>query len=175
MSTLHRRYEILIPLRFNDGSTVPDSLVAETLLELRARFGAVSAETQIIRGLWEHEGEVYRDEHLRVFVDVQDQPANREFFSTTEGPTQTAFPTDRYLGNKPLDRRNLRNARGRLGRELLDPCGPVQDDRPARRSITINELILPATIGAVWFPVSITARVSSAERTRYASDWQTSR
>ena len=40
MSTLHRRYEILIPLRFNDGRAVPDLLIGETLVELRQRFGA---------------------------------------------------------------------------------------------------------------------------------------
>ena len=29
-----RRYEILLPLRFNDGQAVPDALIADTLLEL---------------------------------------------------------------------------------------------------------------------------------------------
>jgi hypothetical protein len=29
-----RRYEILLPLRFNDGHPVPDELVADTLIEL---------------------------------------------------------------------------------------------------------------------------------------------
>jgi hypothetical protein len=59
---------------------VPDNLVAETLLELEQRFGAVSAETQTIRGPWRHEGESYRDDLVRVFVDVADDPEHREFF-----------------------------------------------------------------------------------------------
>jgi hypothetical protein len=80
MNTSHRRYEVLIPLRFNDGTLVPDELIAETILEFRARFGAVSSETQVIRGQWEHQGEVYRDEHMRLFVDVLDLPENRDFF-----------------------------------------------------------------------------------------------
>ena len=46
MSKSLRRYEILLPLRFNDGRAVPDDIVAETLLEVEQRFGAVSAETQ---------------------------------------------------------------------------------------------------------------------------------
>ncbi len=33
MSKSLRRYEILLPLRFNDGQSVPDDLVAETFLE----------------------------------------------------------------------------------------------------------------------------------------------
>jgi hypothetical protein len=45
-----RRYEILLPRRYNDGQPVPDSLIADTLVELEQRFGSVSSETQIIRG-----------------------------------------------------------------------------------------------------------------------------
>ena len=37
-----RRYEILLPLRFNDGRRVPEVLVGETLVELRRQFGAVT-------------------------------------------------------------------------------------------------------------------------------------
>jgi hypothetical protein len=32
MSTLSRRFEILLPMRFNDGQPVPDELIADTLL-----------------------------------------------------------------------------------------------------------------------------------------------
>ena len=49
---MHRRYEILLPLRFNDGAEVPEQLLVDTLFELRERFGAVSSETQIIQGQW---------------------------------------------------------------------------------------------------------------------------
>lgn len=80
MSRSLRRYEVLLPLRFNSGQPVPDDLIAETLLELEQQFGAVSSETQIIRGLWRHEGEPYRDDLVRVFVDVADEPEHRRFF-----------------------------------------------------------------------------------------------
>ncbi len=80
MSRALRRYEILLPLRFNDGQPVPEDVVAETLLELEQHFGAVSSETQTIRGFWRHEGESYRDDLIRVFVDVTDDPGHREFF-----------------------------------------------------------------------------------------------
>jgi hypothetical protein len=55
-------------------------LIADTLLELEDRFGAVSSETQMIRGRWRHEGQSYRDDLVRVFVDVEDAPENREYF-----------------------------------------------------------------------------------------------
>ena len=54
MSASFRRFEILLPLRFNNGEPVPDGLIADALLELEERFGAVSCETQTIQGLWRH-------------------------------------------------------------------------------------------------------------------------
>ncbi len=75
-----RRYEILLPLRFNDGRPVPEDLIVETVMELRQRFGAVSSETQTIRGMWEHEGQSYRDDLVRVFMDVPDLPESHQFF-----------------------------------------------------------------------------------------------
>ena len=42
-----RRYEILLPLRFNDGKPVPKPLLAQTVEELEERFGAVSCETKL--------------------------------------------------------------------------------------------------------------------------------
>jgi hypothetical protein len=91
MSRLFRRYEILLPLWFNDGQPVPEELVADTLLELRHQFGAVSSETQTIRGTWQQEGQVYRDELVRVFVDVPDGPENREFFIALKERLKSRF------------------------------------------------------------------------------------
>ena len=80
MSASFRRFEILLPRRFNDGQQVPDELIADTLLELEARFGAVSCETQTIRGLWRHDDELFRDDLVRAFVDAPDVQESREFF-----------------------------------------------------------------------------------------------
>lgn len=104
MNTSFRRYELLIPLRFNDGQPVPESAVADTLLELRKRFGAVSSETQVIRGLWEFQGQVYRDEHFRVFVDVEDSDENRKFFLEFKERMKARFQQlDLWLVSHPLD------------------------------------------------------------------------
>jgi hypothetical protein len=56
MKGTFRGYEILLPLRYNDGSGIPYELVADTILELRERFGAVSCETSTIRGTWNMKG-----------------------------------------------------------------------------------------------------------------------
>jgi hypothetical protein len=80
MSRTVRRFEVLLPLRFNDGTPVPDAAVADTLQEFEERFGAVSCETQTIRGRWRADGQSYRDDLIRVFVDAADEPESREYF-----------------------------------------------------------------------------------------------
>jgi hypothetical protein len=90
MSTL-RRYEILLPLQFNDGAPVPDDVLAETLLELRSEFGAVSCETQVIHGYWHNGESLYRDNLARVFVDVDDVPEHRLFFDNYKEKLKVRF------------------------------------------------------------------------------------
>jgi hypothetical protein len=75
------RYEILLPLRFNDGTVVPKVLLAETIQELESRFGAVSSETQIIHGRWHCGATAYRDDLMRVWVDVEQTPTIQAFFT----------------------------------------------------------------------------------------------
>jgi hypothetical protein len=91
MSNSSRRYELLLPLRFNDGQPIPNEFIAEALLELEARFGAVSSETQIIRGYWRHEGQAYRDDLFRIYVDVPDLPESRQFFLEFKERLKTRF------------------------------------------------------------------------------------
>jgi hypothetical protein len=73
------RYEILLPLKFNDGRMVPRELLAQTRTELKERFGAISAESQVIRGEDEETG-CHGDQLTRVFVDVPATEENRLFF-----------------------------------------------------------------------------------------------
>ncbi|MCS6303798.1 MAG: hypothetical protein H8K07_09045 [Nitrospira sp.] len=80
MSRMVRRFEVLLPLRFNDGTAVPDNAITDTLLELEQQFGAVSCDTQTIRGQWRHENQSYRDDLIRVYVDADDEPKNRQYF-----------------------------------------------------------------------------------------------
>ena len=91
MSSSLRRFEILLPLRFNDGKPVQDELVGQTILELRQQFHAISAESQLIRGHWQHEGEDFRDELVRLFVDVADTAENLAFFVGYKERLKTRF------------------------------------------------------------------------------------
>lgn len=91
MSNTYRRFEILLPLRFNDGQPVPPELIADTLLELEQRFGAVSSETQTIQGHWRNEGHLYRDDLSRIFVDVADAPESVQYFRELKERLKSRF------------------------------------------------------------------------------------
>jgi len=90
MNGTFRRFEILLPLRFNDGSAVPPALIATTLLELEQRFGAVSVETQAVQGMWQHQGQSYRDDLTRVFVDVPEGEPASNSSATLKSPSKSA-------------------------------------------------------------------------------------
>src|SRR6266404_5932364 len=99
-----RRYEILLPLKFNDGQPVPWSLVGEALVELKQHFGAVSWETQIIHGIWQHQGAEFRDDLVRVFVDVPEGPENRQFFVRFKEQLKSRFKQlDIWMTTYPIE------------------------------------------------------------------------
>jgi len=59
--TPRRRYEILLPLQFNDGRAVPEALLWETVEELEQHFHGISWENQVVRGICSYEGTSFRD------------------------------------------------------------------------------------------------------------------
>jgi hypothetical protein len=100
----YRRYEVLLPLRFNDGSPVPSALIADTVRELKDRFGAASAETQTIRGLWENAGGTDTDDLRRVFIDVPDTAGNRDFFVAWKRQLAGRFQQDEvWMTTHPVE------------------------------------------------------------------------
>jgi hypothetical protein len=46
MSSKWRRFEVLLPLKFNDERAVPGEWLAEAVLEITDHFGAANYETQ---------------------------------------------------------------------------------------------------------------------------------
>ena len=105
MSTMLRRYEILLPRRSNDGTSFPDEMFGDVLLDLRRRFGAVSSESQIIHGVWTAENRVFRDELSRVFVDVEDTPEARAFFEQFKELLKAKFQQlDIWMTSHPVER-----------------------------------------------------------------------
>lgn len=79
MSSRWRRFEALLPLQFNDGREVPAEWLAEAVLEIVDYFGAASYETQKVEGHWRYGGVLYRDNLVRIIVDVPDSAKNRQW------------------------------------------------------------------------------------------------
>lgn len=99
-----RRYELFLPLRFNDGQEVPEQLATEVFLELRRKFGAASADTQIIQGSWVHGESVYRDELTRLFIDVPDSAENAAYFSDLKERLKIRFKQiEIWITTYPID------------------------------------------------------------------------
>jgi hypothetical protein len=79
MSSKWRRFEVLLPLQFNDGKDVPPEWLAEAVLDVVGHFGAASYETQKVEGHWRHAGVLYRDNLVRLVVDAPDTSTNRQW------------------------------------------------------------------------------------------------
>ena len=85
MNNKWRRFEVLLPLQFNDGRPVPSEWLAEAVLEVVDHFGAASYETQKLEGHWRHGGVVYRDNLVKVVADVPDSAKNRRWMKEVKG------------------------------------------------------------------------------------------
>jgi hypothetical protein len=76
-----RRYEIHLPLKYNDGRPISGEAFEQTREELVAHFGGLSLLPESVRGIWINEGTRYEDDLLRFVVDIEDTPENRQFFT----------------------------------------------------------------------------------------------
>ncbi len=85
MSNRWRRFEVLLPLQFNNGRDVPSEWLAEAVLEIVDRFGASSYETQKLEGHWRYGGVLYRDNLVRLVVDVPDSTESRQWMKQFKG------------------------------------------------------------------------------------------
>jgi hypothetical protein len=79
MPSKWRRYEILLPLQFNDGENIPDEWLGEANAEFVEHFGAASFETQVVQGQWTNAGRVYSDQLCKFVIDVQDISENKKW------------------------------------------------------------------------------------------------
>jgi hypothetical protein len=79
MKSKSRRYEVLLPMLFNDGKHVPEELLGEAVNEIVGQFGAVSFYRQAVEGHWRHGETTYRDDLALIVVDVADTAKNRKW------------------------------------------------------------------------------------------------
>jgi hypothetical protein len=104
MSSNWRRFEVLLPLQFNDGRDVQSEWLAEAVLEVVDHFGAASYETQRVEGHWRQEGILYRDNLVRLVVDVPDTNENREWMRGFKGRWKAKLEQlELWLVSYPID------------------------------------------------------------------------
>ena len=73
------RYEILLPLKYNDGTPVEPEKFQSTRRELVGRFGALTMDAPPVSGLWVAGGREYQDELMRFVVDAEATPETDRF------------------------------------------------------------------------------------------------
>ena len=79
MKNRSRRYEVLLPVRFNDGTDVPEELLGEAVNEIVERFNAVTFYKEAAEGRWRHDEVLFRDDLALLVADVPDTAANRKW------------------------------------------------------------------------------------------------
>jgi hypothetical protein len=85
------RFEILLPLAYNDGAAVEPELFLLTHEELLTRFGATTVDTVIAKGSWVYGGVRYDDRLRRFRIDTDDSPAVRAFFADFKARLKERF------------------------------------------------------------------------------------
>jgi len=76
---LLKRYEILLPLVYNDGKEIEPKKFDQTFRELVEKFDAVTIDSLIITGKWIYEGTLFNDQLIRIRVDIEDIVNNKVF------------------------------------------------------------------------------------------------
>ena len=103
------RFEILLPLFYNDSRSVEREKFVQTDDELVQRFGATSTDTVVVRGRWVYQSTTYQDQLVRVRLDVEDSPESWGAMREVKQALKARFEQPRYLDHSPSHRNPLRN------------------------------------------------------------------
>lgn len=85
------RFEILLPLFYNDGRPVEPEKFVSTDDELVGHFGATSTDAVVVRGQWKYQSTLYSDQLLRARIDVEDTPENWATIRSVKESLKTRF------------------------------------------------------------------------------------
>jgi hypothetical protein len=102
-----RRYEVLLPARFNDGHEVVEmcmQCVRDTLMEVVDRLGALTFDPRPIAGVWIRMGRRYGDQLYRLALDVPDTDDSRHWIATFKKELLSRFDQlEIYIVPYPID------------------------------------------------------------------------
>src|SRR5271157_1018184 len=85
------RFEILLPLFYNNGQLIEREKFLQTDDELVQVFGATSTDTVVTHGRWMYLSTQYHDQLFRVRLDVEDSPENWQAIRAAKEVLKTRF------------------------------------------------------------------------------------
>jgi hypothetical protein len=107
MNMQKRRYEILLPAKYNDGRDIMQVCMEcfpQTLMEVLDQFGALSYTPNAVMGVWTAEGMRYNDELAKLTVDVEDRPESTQFIAHLKADLLQRFAQlEIYVVSYPLE------------------------------------------------------------------------
>jgi len=74
------RYEIYLPLLYNDGTRIEKKKFIDTFEDLVKKFGAATADSTKVVGKWIYKHQLFEDKLVRYFVDVPFEQDHELFF-----------------------------------------------------------------------------------------------
>ncbi len=98
------RFEILLPLFYNDGHPIEKDKFATTDEELVQQFGATSTDTIVVSGRWMYKSTVYHDKLIWVRIDTEDTPENTQAMRELKESLKTRFnQLDIWISSQRID------------------------------------------------------------------------
>ena len=76
------RYEVLLPVKRNDGREVEEIKHRVCFNEAPEHFGGATLEPQMLLGRWFHRGKAFEEPMIRLVVEVDDAPESHAWFVT---------------------------------------------------------------------------------------------
>ena len=103
----NRRYEVLLPARFNNGHEVVETCMhclPDTLMEVVDRFGALTFDPRTTNGVWTQMGRRYDDELFRLVLDIPDTDDSRHWVATFKKELVKRFDQlEIYIVSYPIE------------------------------------------------------------------------
>ncbi|MBI4691051.1 MAG: hypothetical protein HY754_12430 [Nitrospirae bacterium] len=86
-----KRYEILLPLLYNDGLVIEKEKFLLTHKELVDEFGATTTDSARIVGRWIYQNHLYEDKLIRITIDVPESEKSDSFFRQSKETLKERF------------------------------------------------------------------------------------
>ena len=86
-----RKFEILLPLYYNDGRRIEEEKFTRTDEEFVAEFGSTSTDSVVVSGRWKYQGTRYDDRLIRIRIDAEDTPGKHGIYQKVQGNPEDSF------------------------------------------------------------------------------------